>query len=665
VTLLVAALGTLVGGGALALAAWRSMALASALGAASAFVGCALGEVYALRTLIEGGPGGALALRWQVPYGWLRIGADALSAFFLVPIFGLGALAALYGAGYLTTSRRERALGPAWLAYNWLLASMALVVVARQAVLFLVAWEVMSLCSYVCVTLDREETDVARAGWVYLIASHIAAAILIALFLVFGGQAHGFDFESLRAASPAAPVLALLGLLALTGFGIKAGFVPLHVWLPEAHASAPSHVSALMSGVLIKMGLYGVLRMLLLFDAPPPWIFGPLLVVVGLAGATTGIALASYQRDIKRVLAYSSIENMGLIVLAVGVAVWGARSGHPRVAALAMAAALLHTWNHSLMKGLMFLAAGSVMHGSGTRDLERLGGILQRMPRTGLLMLLGSLAIAGLPPLNGFVSEWLLYLALAHTGIATAGAISVFALFAVGIVSLVGALAGLAFVRLVGTTLLGQARSESASRAHESPALMVVPMAVLALSCVALGLFPRPVLGAVSGVADELLRSPGALYAADVPLRTLARFNGAVWGLVALGACAAAFAIRRGQVARDSTWGCGYAQPTARMQYTASAFSELLSQVLVPSRLRPRLSVSRPVSLFPGPSAFTADCSDPMTRGFYEPFLARWADRFARLRWMQQGLLHVYLVYILVALLIGLAWSSLSSWSQG
>jgi formate hydrogenlyase subunit 3/multisubunit Na+/H+ antiporter MnhD subunit len=660
--LLVAALGTLIGGGVLALAAWRSMRIASALGAASAFVGCALGEVYALRTLVEGGSGGALALRWQVPYGWLRIGTDALSAFFLVPIFGLGALAALYGAGYLTTSRRERTLGPAWLAYNWFLASMALVVVARQAVLFLVAWEVMSLCSYVCVTLDREESDVARAGWVYLIASHIVAALLIALFLVFGAQAHGFDFESFRAASPAPAVLALLVVLALTGFGIKAGFVPLHVWLPEAHASAPSHVSALMSGVLIKMGLYGVLRMLLLLDALPSWI-GPLLVCIGLASATTGIALASYQRDMKRVLAYSSIENMGLIVLGLGVAFWGWTSGHPQVAALAMGSALLHTWNHSLMKGLMFLAAGSVLHGTGTRDLERLGGVLQRMPRTGLLMLLGSLAIAGLPPLNGFVSEWLLYLALAHTGLAEAGATSVLAFLAVGIVSLVGALAGLAFVRLVGTALLGQARSDAASHAHESPALMVVPMAALAVTCAAVGLFPGPVLRAVSDVADELLRSPMALAAADVPLRTLAGFNVAVWGLVVLGGGAAAFAVSRRKVVCEPTWGCGYARPTARMQYTATAFSELLAEVLMPSRLRPRTVVSRPVSLFPRPAAFTADCSDPITRGFYEPFLERWADRFARLRWMQQGLLHVYLVYILVALLVGLAWSSLSSWS--
>jgi formate hydrogenlyase subunit 3/multisubunit Na+/H+ antiporter MnhD subunit len=663
VTLLVAALAVLVGGGVLALAGWRSVRLASAIGAGSAIAGSALGEVYALRTLAFGGTGGVLALRWQVPYGWLRIGTDALSGFFLVPIFGLGALAALYGAGYLTTSRL-RPLGPAWLAYNWFLASMALVVVARQAVLFLVAWEVMSLCAYVCVTLEREQGEVARAGWVYLIASHVAAAALLALFLVFGRQAHGFDFESFRAAPLESSVILLLLALALTGFGIKAGFVPLHVWLPEAHAAAPSHVSALMSGVMIKMGLYGVLRMMLLLDAPPPWI-GPLLVGVGLVGATTGIVLASYQRDMKRVLAYSSIENMGLIVLAVGVAFWGSTSGHPQVAALGMAGALLHTWNHSLMKGLMFLAAGSVLHASGTRDLERLGGVLQRMPRTGLLMLLGSLAIAGLPPLNGFVSEWLLYLALAHTGLAAASATSVLALLAIGIVSLVGALAGLAFVRLIGTALLGQARSDAALHAHESPALMVVPMAVLALLCVAFGLFPHAVLSMVSGVADELLRGRASISLAGAPLGALAGFNAAIWGLVVIGGTGAALAIRRAPVVAGSTWGCGYARPTARMQYTARAFSELLSQLLVPSRLRPLLSVARPAGLFPGPAAFRADCSDPMTRGFYEPFLGRWADTFARLRWMQQGMLHVYLVYILVALLVGLAWSSLSSRSSG
>jgi formate hydrogenlyase subunit 3/multisubunit Na+/H+ antiporter MnhD subunit len=660
VTLLVIAIGTLVGGGLLSLLGWRSARLSSAIGAVTAVVGCVFGEVYALRTL-QTGDGGSLSLRWEVPYGHLRIEADALSAFFLTAIFGLGAVAALYGAGYLATSSRRRTLGPAWLAFNVLLASMALVVVSRQAVLFLVAWEVMSLSAFVCITLDREDAEVARAGWVYLIASHVAAAALVAFFLVFGQQAHGFDFDALGAASPTPGVAALLVVLALVGFGIKAGLVPLHVWLPEAHAASPSHVSAIMSGVLIKMGLYGILRTLLLLRTLPVWT-GPLLAGIGLAGAVVGITLASYQRDMKRALAYSSVENMGLITLGFGVAFWAWSAGHPQIAALAMAGALLHAWNHTLMKGLMFLAAGSVLHGTGTRDLEHLGGVMQRMPRTGSLMLVGALAIAGLPPMNGFVSEWLLYLALMHTGIASAGGTAVLALIVVGVVSLVGALAGLAFVRLVGVALLGQPRSAEASRAHESPALMLLPMAVLALTCAAIGLFPRSVLGAFSGVADELLGSRAVLAAADVPLGTLGALNAVIWVVVAGGGVAAALVVRGKRSTADTTWGCGYARPTARMQYTARAFSELLSERLVPRSLRPRLSVPRPTGLFPASESFAADCRDPVTRGFYEPLLQRWGDRFSRLRWMQQGMLHVYLTYVLVALLVGLGWSSVASW---
>jgi hydrogenase-4 component B len=657
VTLLVIALGTLVGGGLLSLIGWRSARLSSAIGAFTAVVGCAAGEVYAVRTLLTG-DGGSLSLRWEVPYGRLRIEADALSAFFLTAIFGLGAVAAVYGVGYLV---HRKTLGPAWLAFNVFLASMALVVVSRQAVLFLVAWEVMSLAAFICITLDREDAEVARAGWVYLIASHVAATALVAFFLVFGREAHGFDFDALCAASLTPGISALLVVLALVGFGIKAGFVPLHVWLPEAHAAAPSHVSAVMSGILIKMGLYGILRTVLLLRGPPAWL-GPLLAGIGLLGALTGITLASYQRDMKRVLAYSSIENMGLITLGFGVAFWGWNAGHPQIAALAMAGALLHMWNHTLMKGLMFLAAGSVLHGSGTKDLERLGGVLQRMPRTGSLMLLGALAIAGLPPMNGFVSEWLLYLALMHAGIASAGGTAVLALIVVGVVSLVGALAGLAFVRLVGVALLGQPRSAGAARAHESPALMLLPMAALALTCASIGLFPRTVLGAFSGVADELLGGRAVLAAADAPLGTLGWLNAVIWCAVVTGGVAAALLVRARPSTADTTWGCGYASPTARMQYTARAFSELLSERLVPRLLRLRLSVPRPTGLFPAPASFDTDCRDPATRGLYEPLFERWADRFSRLRWMQQGMLHIYLTYVLVALLLGLGWSSVASW---
>ena len=662
-TLFVLALALLVTGALLALAASGSPRWASTFGAGFALLGCSVGEVYALRALADG-QGGALALRWQVPYGWMRVGTDALSAFFLVPMFALGGLAAPYGAAYLYPRGRQKTLGPPWFAFNALLASMALVVVARQGVLFLVAWEVMSLSAFVCVTFEQEVTEVARGGWAYLIASHVGTAALVALFLLYNRRARGFDFDAFRESSLPPVVAGTLICLAVVGFGVKAGFVPLHVWLPEAHAAAPSHVSAVMSGVLINMGLYGVLRTAILLRAPPAWT-GPLLIGIGLAGAVVGIVLASYQRDLKRVLAYSSIENMGLITLGVGTAFWAAASGRPLVATLALGGALLHVWNHTLMKGLMFLAAGSVLHGTGTKDLERLGGVLRRMPHTGLLMIVGSLAIAGLPPLNGFVSEWLLYIALVRGGLSSSGAVSVFLMISVGVVSLVGALAGLAFVRLVTTSLLGQPRAAEAERAHESPLLMLLPMAALALACGAMALLARPVFGALSPVVDEVLRQKERFAAADAPLDSLARFLLGVWGLSLLGAAAGAFVLRPGRAVSEATWGCGYARPTARMQYTARAFAELLAEQLVPTRLRARVSIAPPTAIFPGRAALAADCRDPVTRGFYEPFLEQWADRFARLRWMQQGMLHVYLVYILAALVLGLAWSSIVSWSGG
>ena len=660
-TLFVAALATLVGAGLLALVTSRWARLASASGAAGAVLGCALGEVYAVRALLAG-DGGAIALRWEVPYGWMRIGVDALSAFFLVPIFGLGAIVAPYGAAYLDGDRGRKALGPPWLAFNALLASMALVVVARQAVLFLVAWEVMSLSAYFCVTFDPEDRDMARGGWVYLVASHIGTAALVAFFLLYARQAGGFDFDAFRAAAPAPAFAAGLTALALAGFGVKAGFVPFHVWLPEAHAAAPSHVSAVMSGVLVNLGLYGILRSVLLLRAPLAWI-GPVLMAAGVTGAVTGVALASYQRDIKRVLAYSTIENVGLIALALGTAFWARASGRPEVAALAVASALLHVLDHALMKGLMFLAAGSLLHGAGTKDLERLGGALKRMPRTGSLMILGSVAIAGLPPLNGFVGELLLYLALMRAGVSSSGATSAALMIAASVVALVGAVAVLAFVRLAGIALLGQPRSESAARAHESPALIVWPMAALAAMCVVVGLSPRPFAGALSTAADEILGGHGALAVSRAPLEALAWVDRAVWGLCLLGAAATALAARRGTV-RAVTWAGAFAHPTARMQYTAASFSGTLSEELVPRVLRARVSGAPPEGLFPAPVALVSDRRDPLARGFYEPFFAWWADRSARVRWMQQGALHLYIVYILAALLAGLAWSAFASWSS-
>lgn len=627
------------------------------VGAIGGAAGCMVGLVPTVRVLF-GAELPILRTAWDVPNGSISIGIDPLSAFFLAPLFVLGGLAAVYGREYLQTYRGRKPLSVPTALLNVFVASMAVVVAARGVVLFLVAWEVMTLTSYLLVTFEDEEAEVRRAGWVYLLAAHAGVACLILLFLLLGRHAGSLDFEAFSTAvDPSARLATVLFALAAVGFGVKAGFVPVHVWLPEAHAAAPSHVSALMSGALIKLGIYGFLR-ILTFLPPAPW-WGPFLMMLGVGSALVGISLALYQRDLKRVLAYSSIENIGVVLLGIGVGYWGMSRGDPRLATLGMYGGLLHLWNHALMKGLMFFAAGSVLHGTGTKDLERLGGLMKAMPWTGTAMVVGAVAISGLPPFNGFLGEWLIYLGLMRGGLAPYGAA---ALLLVGSLALVGGLAALCFVRLAGVTLLGAPRSEAAMRAHESSPWMVGPIWLLAVACVAVGLFPAAVLAMMSKTTAQLLGarlSTGVLT--ESSLTALGACNAALWTLiVVLGVTLVT--TYRGRVAADATWGCGYAAPTSRMQYTARSFSELLAERLLPAVLRPRVKQAVPNGIFPAVGRYATECVDPLTRGVYEPFFDRWGARFSRLRWLQQGLLHVYLVYILTVIVFGLTWTAFRSW---
>ncbi len=647
------AVAVLLGSGLLALAASRAPRLATAIGALGAVAAAVIGLAPTVAAL-GGGPPLALARGWAVPAGTLAFGLDPLSAFFLAPLLVLSAIAAVYGRAYLLAYAARKPLGPPAFFFNALVASMILVVVARDGVLFLVGWEAMTLTSYLLVAFDHEDPAVKRAGWVYLIAAHAGVACLLAMFLLLA-RGGSLEFAALGASGRALPTVVFL--LALLGFGVKAGLVPLHVWLPEAHAAAPSHVSALMSGVLIKMGLYGILRATTFLPLAGWW--APALIVLGLVGGLLGISLALYQRDLKRVLAYSSIENVGLILLGLGVGLWGVSRGDGRLAALGLAGGLLHVWNHALMKGLMFLGAGSVLHGAGGKDLEKLGGLMKRMPATGALLTVGAVAIAGLPPLNGFAGEWLMYLGLVEGGLARGG---VAALFAVGLLALVGALALACFVRLVGVALLGQPRGEAAAHAHESPPSMLGPMALLAAGCAVVAIAPGRVLALFAAVVGQL---GGPAAAAALPqvaagTRPIGLGAAAVWaGALVFAAALAVLARRR---AAADTWGCGYRAPSARMQYTAGSFAELFARRLLPRPLRARVASRPPEAIFPRAGDFSSESADPFTRGVYEPFLARWADRFQRLRWLQQGILHVYLLYILVALLLALGWASARAW---
>jgi len=654
VTLYLGALLLLLAGGLAALAASARPRLALAVGAASAAAGCAVGLVASLRAL--GAPPAALDLGWQVPNGALALGLDPLSALFGAAVFGLGLPAAIFGAGYLGGRGGRRALGPFALFFNVLLASMATVVAARQALLFLVAWEVMTVSSFLLVSFEHEDPSVRSAARIYLVASHLGAAFVFALFLLLGSAAGSLRFEAFAAlrASGALPSGLLFGLAAV-GFGTKAGLVPLHVWLPEAHPAAPSHVSALMSGVLVKMGLYGILRVVTFLPPAPAW-QGLLLAGIGLAGALGGLALALGQRDLKRVLAYSTVENVGIVALGAGLGLAGAALGSPAIAALGLAGALLHVWNHALMKGLAFMGAGALVHGAGTRDLERMGGLLARLPASGGLLVLAAVALAGLPPLNGFVSEWLLYLGLLQGGTAPGG-LALVAWLALAALAFVGALAAIVFTRVLGTALLGSPRSAGAAAAHEGGPLLVVPLVALGAANLGVALFPAAAVGLVVPAAAAVLGVEEAGVRAALAPAASALSGPLAMGLAGLAVLGAAawLASRRllagRAVGASSTWGCGFAAESPRVQYTAASYAQLALRAVIPAPLRPRRNVLPPAGPFPRGATFALDGEDPATARIFGPTFARVADGFGRLRRFQQARLNLQLLYTLVTVL--------------
>lgn len=652
-------------GGFAALAFSRHARTACAIGAGSAVLGSLPGLATTVRVLLNGMPA-TLVLPWDAAHGQFELELDALGAAFHLPVACLTIVCAVYGASYLLAYRVRKALGPPWFFFNLFVAGMSMVIVSHTVLFFVVAWEVMSVAAYFLVTFEHEQAAVRRAGWIYLIASQLGVAFLLAGFAVLGSHAGSLEFAAFTSNKIGALGGSIVFVLALVGFGAKAGLVPFHVWLPEAHPAAPSHVSAMMSGVMIKLGLYGLMRVMTFLGEPLVW-WGLTLATMGLLTATIGIALALYQRDIKRVLAYSSIENMGLIALSLGVGLWGQATGRPIVASLGIAGGLLHVWNHAAMKGLMFLSAGSVVHGAGTRDLEQLGGLMRRMPWTGFAMTAGAVAIAGLPPLNGFTSKWLTYLAVMEAGLTPGTDRGLLALMTVGVLAIVGTLAVVAFVRLTGIVLLGTPRSRQAATAHESSPWMLAPISLLLVLCLALAVVPQLALNLLSGTLVQIHgpQSDFTESAFDRPwtdLPPLSNLNAWLIGFIGLTGLVFVWLRRRAPTASASTWGCGYADPNSRMQYTGYSFAELLVRYLLPGFLKPKTSRLAPTGLFPSSGKLDSRQSDPIIDAIYEPFVTYWGQRFSRLRILQQGQLHLYLLYILLTVVLALTWVSLRSW---
>ncbi|MGH7994247.1 MAG: proton-conducting transporter membrane subunit, partial [Limisphaerales bacterium] len=585
---------------------------------------------------------------------------DPLSAWFLLPTLLLSALCAIYGVGYLRSWQGKRSLGPIWFFYCLLVLGMVLVLLARNAVLFLFAWELMAVASFFLVTFEHERQSVREAGWIYFVATHLGTAFLLAFFLLLGRETGSMDFTVWAAQGIHTQGLAgVLFLLAVIGFGTKAGFMPLHVWLPEAHPAAPSHVSALMSGVMIKTGIYGLMRAFTFLGTPPLW-WGWALIAIGLSSGVLGVLFALAQHDLKRLLAYHSVENIGIIALGLGVGLLGMNTGSAVLMVLGFGGGLLHVLNHALFKGLLFLGAGAVAHSTGTREIDLLGGLLKRMPWTAVTFLVGAVAISGLPPLNGFASEFLIFLGAFKGGISTNGPVAVPLLALIAGLALIGGLAVACFTKAFGIVFLGEPRSEHVSRAHEANWAMRLPMLFLAAGCVGIGLFAPVVVGGLQRVLENMTAQPPEAVRLTLA-STTASLAFVVIGVVTfLLLVAMLVLVRRGLLADrrvdDSvTWACGYPQPTARIQYTASSFAQPLMG-LFRSLLGTKKNISAPRGLFPTEAALKTETPDLSHEEMYRPMFERGEAWLSQLRWLQHGNVQLYILYIAATLMVLLVW---------
>ncbi len=654
---------------ALAVAAHRT----ARLGRWAAYAGSLLASVMTA-TLGAQALGRATPLRGRLFYHAasgleLRYRVDALAGWFLIVLAVLGAAVAVYAVSYFAHEPRAARVAFVGTGFNLLLGALELTFVADDVIGFLLAWEIVTLATSALVATEHERAPTRRAAFLYLAMSHVGTGCLIAGFFLLARGTGSLAFADLLGRHAAAvPHRDLVFLLFLAGFGTKAGMIPLHVWLPEAHPAAPSPISALMSGALIKVGIYGLFRFCLGGLGAPTAAWGGTVLVLGAVSMVLGVLYALLQHDLKRLLAYHSIENIGIILLAAGAGMTAWAVGRGELAVLGLVASLLHVLNHALFKGLLFLGAGGVAAASGTRNIEHLGGLARRMPWTSLFFLIGAAAISGLPFLNGFVSEWLAFQTLL-LGFHATSATFVRVAFPVGgaLLGLTSALAAACFVKAFGVTFLALPRSTGASQARESPWLMLAPQAALALSCLVLGLVPGPAVAVLTRLAQGLVgASPAVALPADVlhiappasdfdwlspPLAALALAAAGLVGIL----LATRARLRRREV---PAWGCG-GELTAATEYTGTAFSKPLMMIFG-AIYRPTREVSRveAAPYYPSEVRYRAEPEPTFERFVYQP-LTRGVLRLAeRLRVIQAGSLHAYLAYVmtLVLLLVLFVW---------
>ena len=628
---------------------------------------CAVMFTLAARHLIGGyADDSKLTLPLGLPWIGAHFRLDALAAFFLIVVNFGGAAASLYGLGYGRHESAPHRVLPFFAAF---LAGMNLVVLASDAFSFLLSWEFMSLASWALVIAHHREQASTRAGYIYLVMASAGTFALLLAFALLAGPTGAFTFSAIKAAHPTPLIEAVVLGLMLVGAGSKAGLVPLHVWLPLAHPAAPSHVSALMSGVMTKVAVYAFIRVVFDLMGHPTWWASLIVLFLGALSAVLGILHAMMENDLKRLLAYSTIENIGIIFVSLGLALAFKANGMPLAAALSLTAALFHVLNHSFFKSLLFFGAGAVLTATGERDIEKLGGLIHKMPLTSAAFLAGSVAISALPPFNGFVSEWLAFQAILLSPELHQWGLKIMVPAVGGLLALSAALAAATFVKAFGITFLGRPRSLAAEAAHEVDGFSLTVMLTLALLCLLAGILPGLIIDALAPVTRALMGSRMPVQLAQAWLTTVpiaesrSSYNGLlVFLFIVMSAALAAFAIHNlasRALRRGPAWGCGFPDMTPMAQYTGTSLAEPIRRVLGSFAFKARETVEMPPPGALEPARLRVEMHDLIWETLYQPLAGVIEYAATKLNHLQfltirryLTLVFGYLVFLLLVLAI-------------
>ncbi len=594
------------------------------------------------------------------PVGDVKLVIDSLSAFFILFISIMSFFTVLYSIGYTKYYiNHKKSLSSFFFFTCVLLLSMLMVVIVQNALAFLMCWEIMSLSSFFLVTFENEKEETFKAGMNYLVAMHIGFIFLVCGFILLSIKSGEYSFDSFKKILIFnKEIINLVFILFFIGFGTKAGFIPLHTWLPRAHPAAPSPISGMMSGIMIKTGIYGILRLILMIGTPPVEL-SYFILIISTISALLGVIYAIAQHDLKKLLAFHSVENIGIIGMGIGVGMLGLSYNNQLMAAMGFGGGLLHIINHSIFKELLFFGAGSVYLKTHTRNIEDMGGLIKKMPYTGIFFLIGSTAISGLPPLNGFISEFMIYLGMFY-GLKNSNSL-LFTTLVLSIASLafVGAMALLCFTKVFSTVFLGLSRIETVEKPVESSLSMLIPMFCLSLLCFIIGILPQFIINLAgkniqnfTGINDTFLFDKGIFQL----LTTISIFSLIFIVMINLILIIRYNLLMNSTVHEDKTWACGYQAGNARMQYTASSFAQPFLEMVKPVA-NIHMEIKKPEGIFPGDSSFESKSFDWFNHYIFKPIIL-WITKILDLfSWIQKGNTQQYILYGLIFLLLAIAWT--------